>query len=59
MTTGCICGKSGCGGLAHDRGGRCPRCEIEAIPAGAGRVVRQIIHTALNGPDMREREAGS
>lgn len=36
-------------GIAHQPAGRCPRCEIEAMAAGAGRTVRQIIRAALYG----------
>ena len=68
MTTGCTCGTPGCGGLAHERGGQCPRCQIEAMPPGAARVVKQILCAALYGRGIEggslrlvcnDREAGS
>jgi hypothetical protein len=49
MTTGCTCGALGCGGIAHERGGQCPRCRIEAMPPGAARIVKEIFYTALYG----------
>lgn len=69
MTNGCICGSPGCGGLAHERGGRFPRCQVEAMPAGTARTAREIIHRVLYGRDAdiadvtggrggRGREAG-
>jgi hypothetical protein len=68
MTTGCSCGTPGCGGIAHERGGQCLRCQIEATPPGAARIVKQIFYTALYGRDIEggslrlicnDREAGS
>jgi hypothetical protein len=52
VTTGCTCGTPGCGGVAPAPGGRCPQCETAAMAPGPARTVRQIIHTALNGPDL-------
>jgi hypothetical protein len=49
MTTGCTCGSPGCGGIAHEPGGRCPACQTDALPPGAARTVRQIIQAALYG----------
>jgi hypothetical protein len=67
MTTGCNCGTPGCPGISYDPGGKCPRCEIAAMPPGPARTVRQVIHAALDGPEIRrgdpaaasQREAGS
>ena len=68
MTTGCNCRNPGCTGITCDPGARCRRCEINAMPPGAGRTLRQVIHTALNGRQPRpgepsaargDREAGS
>jgi hypothetical protein len=69
MTTGCNCGTAGCPGVAYEPGARCPRCEIAAMPPGPARTLRQIVHAALNGPEIRrsvlaaarqaELEAGS
>jgi hypothetical protein len=68
MTTGCTCGTPGCGGIAHERGGQCPRCQIEAMPPGAAWTVKQIFCTGLYGRDIEggslrlisnDREAGS
>jgi len=49
MTTGCTCGSPGCGGIAPGPGERCPRCQIDAMPRGAGRTLQQIIHAVLYG----------
>ena len=65
MTTGCTCGTPGCAGIAHEPGGRCRRCQTEAMPPGAERTLRQIIQAALYGRDAApgdrhaDREAGS
>jgi hypothetical protein len=69
MTTGCTCGTAGCGGVAHEPGGRCPDCQTEAMPPGAARTVRQIIQAALYGSGITagavsggrcaEKEAGA
>jgi hypothetical protein len=69
MTTGCICSTPGCQGLASERDGVCDGCQIEAMPRGAARTVRRIIHNALYGPELtiddltggrnKGREAGS
>ena len=52
MTTGCSCGTPGCRGIAHEPGGRCPRCQFAEMPPGAARAVRQIIHDVLTGPEI-------
>jgi hypothetical protein len=68
VTTGCNCRTPGCAGISYDPGGKCGRCEIDAMPPGTGRTLRQIIYTALNGCEPRtgepsaargDREAGS
>lgn len=64
MTTGCNCGTRGCPGIAYKPGARCPDCEIAAMPPGAARTVRQVIHAVLTAPGISagadgEREAGS
>jgi len=65
MTTGCDCGTPGCGGTAHEPGGRCARCQTEAMLAGAGRTLGQIVQAALYGqaaaPGGRsaDKEAGA
>jgi hypothetical protein len=52
MTTGCVCGSPGCGGIASEPGGRCAGCQVDAMPPGAGRTVQQIIHAVLYGADV-------
>ncbi len=69
MTTGCMCGTPGCRGLTYEPGGQCPRCQIAAMPPGAARMVRQVIHSVVYGQDISlddsfagrhaDREAGS
>jgi hypothetical protein len=49
MTTGCACSTPGCGGITYGPGDRCTRCEIEAMPPGAGRALRQVVHAVLDG----------
>ena len=69
MITGCTWGTPGCAGVAHEPGGQCPRCQIEAMPGGAAQTVKQIIQAALYGSGVTadavtggrfaEKEAGA
>jgi hypothetical protein len=56
MTTGCACGTSGCGGIAPTRGGSCARCQIEAMPSGLARTVREALYGVLYGRDIQAAE---
>jgi hypothetical protein len=69
MTTGCACGSPGCGGIASAPGEHCARCQVDAMPPGAGRTLQQLVHAVLYGADVpralqpggrdTEREAGA
>ena len=50
MTTGCVCAKPVCGGLAPGRGQMCPGCRLEAIRNPVARTAKR----AVQGPDLRK-----
>jgi len=59
MTTGCVCAKPGCGGLAPGRGQMCPGCRLEAIrnPAVA-RTAKRAVQRLPNGREWDTRAPG-
>jgi hypothetical protein len=59
MATGCTCGTAGCGGVAHEPGGKCPGCQTAALPAGPARTLREILQPALYGRDIGADITGS
>jgi hypothetical protein len=59
MTTGCYCSTPGCTDLTYESGGQCARCQIAATPSTTARLVKQIRHSVLDGPETRWDHSGA